>query len=461
LVTSKQADKVASFRTFQTRALDDIKRSAKKGLEFVLYETSGLRAGTLANVPWLLEFPDPVTKITWDNYLCVSPKMAIEQGYREGQLLEVTVGSRTREVPVHIQPGQHDRTVSLAVGYGRTAAGKVGNGVGVAAFDLASVNGDQIVYSGLEVKIVKPEHNKSIQLANIQGHQTMAGREIILEATLEDFKKSPDKVIPKEKIFSLWDKHKYPGHKWAMAVDLNSCTACGACIIACQSENNIPTVGKKYVLKGREMHWMRVDRYYTGHPAEPDTLNQPVMCQHCDNAPCETVCPVEATVHSDEGTNDMIYNRCVGTRYCANNCPYKVRRFNWFNYTKVRAPMEMAMNPEVTVRDRGVMEKCTFCTHRIKYEKNKALTEKRAFDPASVKTACQQSCPADVIVFGDINDPNSEVAKAFKNIRSYSLLEELDTVPAVRYQYKVRNTANLKGERGGEHEHQVEEGGHA
>ena len=223
---------------------------------------------------------------------------------------------------------------------------------------------------------------------------------------------------------------------------MNSCNGCGACVIACQSENNIPTVGKKYVLQGREMHWMRVDRYYKGEPSHPSVVHQPVVCMHCDNAPCETVCPVLATVHSNEGTNDMIYNRCVGTRYCSNNCPYKVRRFNWFDYTKQsqKEPLNLALNPDVTVRHRGVMEKCTFCIQRIHEGKARAKKEGREVKDGDIKTACQKSCPAEAIVFGDLNDQESKVSKAFHAKNSYSLLDDmLNTKPAVKYQTKVRN----------------------
>jgi molybdopterin-containing oxidoreductase family iron-sulfur binding subunit len=269
----------------------------------------------------------------------------------------------------------------------------------------------------------------------------MEGRQIVVEATLEDYKKQKDAGIHKHPVFSMWSGHQYNGHKWGMAVDLNTCTGCSACVISCQSENNIPVVGKKYVLQGREMHWLRIDRYYSGTPTDPKTVYQPVMCQHCDNAPCETVCPVLATVHSSEGLNEMVYNRCVGTRYCANNCPYKVRRFNWFNYAKLlEKPMHMAHNPEVTPRIRGVMEKCTFCVQRIKEGKNKAKLEKRALKDGEIKTACQTACPADAIVFGDLNDPGSAVSQKFKNdLRAYALLEEWHAAPAVRYLTKIRN----------------------
>lgn len=258
-------------------------------------------------------------------------------------------------------------------------------------------------------------------------------------------------------MITMWNEHEYPNNKWGMVIDLNTCTGCGSCMVACQSENNVPVVGKKYVLKGREMSWIRIDRYYVGSPEDPAVVQQPLVCMHCDNAPCETVCPVMATAHSDEGTNDMIYNRCVGTRYCSNNCPYKVRRFNWFNFNKdVEKPLNYAMNPEVTVRARGVMEKCTFCIHRIRTVKSDARLHDRQLKDGDVKTACQQSCPTNAIVFGDLNDPNSQVRKAFEQKNGYALLEELNAKPAVRYLSKIRNSAELKFDPG--HERHGHEG---
>jgi Fe-S-cluster-containing dehydrogenase component len=280
----------------------------------------------------------------------------------------------------------------------------------------------------------------------VQGHHSMEGRQIVVEETLQDHIKAPGGKVVRHALSSMWSGHEYKGNKWGMVIDLNTCTGCGACAIACQSENNIPSVGKEYVLQGREMHWIRVDRYYTGTPEDPGVVNQPLPCMHCDNAPCETVCPVAATVHSDEGTNDMIYNRCVGTRYCSNNCPYKVRRFNWFNYsTDIPEPKKMALNPDVTVRFRGVMEKCTFCLHRIRFQKYRAKVEDRTLHDGDIQSACQQSCPTHAITFGDLNNSESAVIKKFNAPASYTLLEELNTKPAVRYQVKVRN-GQLKGD---------------
>lgn len=434
---------VSPSRPFRTGALNSVKKvKSMKGESYslTLYETSGLKQGELSNVAWLMEFPDPVTKICWENYVCVSPAVALKENLKEGDIVDLFVKEVNVSAPVHIQPGQEDNVLALAVGYGRTKAGMIGNNKGVNAYPLANVERD-FVFSSQEVLIKKTK--KSIPLANVQGHHSMEGRDIVLETSLEEFKKDPSSGLPHHhKVPSLWSKHKYKGHKWGMVIDLNSCNGCGTCMIACQSENNIPTVGKKYVLEGREMHWIRVDRYYEGSAENPSAVHQPVVCMHCDNAPCETVCPVLATVHSDEGTNDMIYNRCVGTRYCSNNCPYKVRRFNWFDYTKKlgKKPLNLVLNPEVTVRNRGVMEKCTFCIQKIQEGKARAKKENRKVKDGDIQTACQQSCPAEAIVFGDLNDPKSKVSQAFNAKNSYALLDDmLNTKPAVKYKTKVRN----------------------
>lgn len=439
-------ERISSARNFKVSAFAATapkSRSKADNYELVLYPTVGLQDGSLANVSWLQEFPDPVTKICWDNFISVSPRTAQQLKLSEGDVLSLQVNGKEQKAPVHIQPGTHDSVFGLAMGYGRWAAGKIANGVGVRSLNLATNH----ITSGLIIEKYK-KTSQRIPLANVQGHHSMEGRQIVIEATLDQYKENPEANIHRHKMISLWDKYKYTGHKWGMSVDLNSCTGCGSCIIACQSENNIPTVGKKYVLQGREMHWMRVDRYFIGSPDEPDTVHQPLMCMHCDNAPCETVCPVIATVHSDEGINDMIYNRCVGTRYCVNNCPYKVRRFNWFDYTNVKTPLNMAMNPEVTVRDRGVMEKCTLCNHRIASAKRIAKVEKRSLVDGDILTACQQSCPAKAIVFGDMNDKTSAVSLKKVEKRTYHLLEELNTQPAITYQTKIRNTDQLKLSKG-------------
>ncbi|NCN95094.1 MAG: 4Fe-4S dicluster domain-containing protein, partial [Bdellovibrionales bacterium] len=319
-VVDLSGSKSLSRKSFQFQAISAISssRSSISGMELSLYSTVGLGSGDLANVSWLQEFPDPVTKICWDNYFNFSIEDAKDLHISEGQMVSVKIGDKSQEGPAHIQPGQAKGVVGLAVGYGRTRGGKVCDGVGINAFNFAQVQSGELITSGLpiEVKVLK----KSYSLACTQGHHSMEGRQIVVEETLAQFVKNPGGNVHRHKMMTMFEEHKYPGHKWGMTIDLNSCTGCGACVIACQSENNIPTVGKKYVLQGREMHWIRIDRYYVGEPENPNTVNQPIVCMHCDNAPCESVCPVAATVHSDEGTNDMIYNRCVGTRYCANNC---------------------------------------------------------------------------------------------------------------------------------------------
>lgn len=432
-------------RSFNTSSLQNVKPTQKPtGFELALYETVGLGDGQLANVPWLQEFPDPVTKIVWDNYACFSLRDAKQWNIREGQHVTVTTDNGSVTVPAHVQPGQADGVVGLAIGYGRQGAGQVADGVGVSAYALAGWNSGRAASLGMEVKVAVAKG--MTEIACVQDHHTMEGRQIVVEETLADHLKKPGGNVHRHHVASMWSEHQYKGNKWAMVIDLNSCTGCGSCVIACQSENNIPVVGKKYILRGREMHWIRVDRYYTGSPEDPGVVHQPLTCQHCDNAPCETVCPVAATVHSDEGTNDMIYNRCVGTRYCANNCPYKVRRFNWFDYTEIQSPRHLALNPEVTVRHRGVMEKCTFCIHRIRSGKQNAKIEGRELRPNEINVACAQSCPTKAITFGDLNNTHSAVRAEFNKEASYSLLEELNTKPALKYQVKVRNTEKLKGE---------------
>lgn len=433
------AEASASGRAFRGDAFAAIKAPAPQtGYELVLYPTIQLGDGQHTNMAWLHELPDPVTKIVWDNYASLSLATAQKMDLKEGSLLELKVGNVKMTLPVHIQPGLHDDVMTVAVGYGRTHAGKVANGVGKNAYQLAAYTANDAVFSGRSVEVQKMPG--SYDLACTQGHHSMEGRQIVATATLKDFQKNKGSGIHRHHTWSIWPSHKYNGNKWAMGIDQNVCTGCSACVTACQSENNIPVIGKKYVLQGREMHWLRIDRYYAGTPEAPNAVFQPVMCQHCDNAPCETVCPVLATVHTDDGLNAMAYNRCVGTRYCSNNCPYKVRRFNWFNFrTGEEKPLHMALNPEVTVRTRGVMEKCSFCVQRIKAGKSVAKLEGRNIRDGEIKTACQTACPASAIVFGDMNDPNSQVSQVFKNDRAYALLEEWHAAPAVRYMTKIRN----------------------
>ncbi len=437
-VIEKASASSGGARSFRSAALGGVKKTlSSDGMEAVLYQKIGMGDGSDANIGWLQELPDPVSKVTWDNYAMVSVGYAEKNRIKDGTVLKVKFGGRTLDLPILIQPGVHDEVVGIALGYGREAAGSVGTNVGKNSFTFVDMKNDVSIFSGLKVKVEAT--GGVIKLANTQDHYNMEGRQIVAEATLSEYLKAPEHIIHHHPKLSLWPVKEYPGHKWAMAVDLNTCTGCAACVVACQAENNIPTVGKKYILQGREMHWMRIDRYYSGTPENPQTLIQPMLCQHCDNAPCETVCPVAATTHSPEGINEMTYNRCVGTRYCSNNCPYKVRRFNWFNYSKIKEPLNMVLNPDVTVRSRGVMEKCTFCVHRIKGVQMQHKLDDTVMADGDVKTACEQSCPTGAIVFGDMNDPESRVSKLFKDQRTYQVLEELNVVPSVRYMAKIRN----------------------
>jgi len=427
-------------------------KGAAQGLELVLYPSVQLADGRYANVPWLQELPDPVTKVVWDNYVMVSPALAREHHLKQGDMIELTVGKKSVKAPVFIQPGLHDAVLALALGYGRKGAGKVAKDIGLNAYALAGFTGSApAVFAGQSVTFKKT--GERYKIVSTGDHHSMEGRQIVVETTNAAYMKNPESGIHRHKIFSIWPEHQYTKNRWAMSIDLNQCTGCSACVIACQSENNVPVVGKTYVSEGREMHWIRIDRYYKGAPENPESVFMPLTCQHCETAPCETVCPVLATVHNDEGLNDMVYNRCVGTRYCSNNCPYKVRRFNWFNYAKKREePLHMALNPDVTVRTRGVMEKCSLCVQRIRAVQSgvgKPGKPEKIKD-GEIQTACQETCPTDAIIFGDLNDPNSRVAKLFAEKRTYGLLEDLNTVPRVRYMSRVRNAERAVAEHGHE-----------
>jgi molybdopterin-containing oxidoreductase family iron-sulfur binding subunit len=486
-----------------------------KGLELVLAPEAGVYDGRFANNGWLQEWPRPLSRLTWDNALMMSPATAEklnvgtrirmlrsggEHGEQAADMVQIKVGKNTLDVPIWIMPGHADGAVTLHLGYGRTHAGKVGTGYGFNAYQLRSSESPWVL-DGVEITRL----NKEYMLACVQGHHSMEGRDLVRSDTLHAFeefdkdKNLKDKLKKKGLSFAtrhdhlvgfekkegsdratpltLYQKHQYPGYRWGMAIDLSACTGCGSCVVACQAENNSPVIGKTEVTRGREMHWLRIDRYFkTGKPEEKatDPLEvhfQPVMCQHCEQAPCELVCPVEATAHGDEGTNDMVYNRCVGTRYCANNCPYKVRRFNFFPYADYETPsLKLAYNPEVTVRTRGVIEKCTFCIQRIAYARIEAAKE--AMDELSlpaeqrtrrdtngedgkprlhdgkeiplvrdgeVQTACQTACPSEAIIFGDLNDKKSKVAAMASSPLSYGLMGELGTRPRVSYLAQLRN----------------------
>jgi len=403
------------------------------------FSTSSVFDGRFANNGWLQELPDPVTKLTWGNAALISPKLANEHKLENEDVVKLEVNGHSIEVPVWISPGQADNSISVALGYGRTAAGRIGNGVGINAYKLRTSDN---MWFASGVTITKTGRKQ--ELACTQDHGSMEGRPIIRENTLAGYRDKaeffPDK-LEHPPLKSLWNEHKYnKGYQWGMSIDLNACTGCNACVIGCQAENNIPVIGKEQVREGREMHWMRIDRYYAGDTNNPEVAVQPMNCQHCEMAPCEQVCPVAATSHDDEGLNLMVYNRCIGTRYCSNNCPYKVRRFNFFNYTnELPETVQMAQNPEVTVRSRGVMEKCTYCLQRIVAAKATAKKENRLLADGEIKTACQSACPAKAIVFGNINDPKSRVSELQKNNRGYRVLEELNVRPRTTYLAKLRN----------------------
>ncbi|MBD3258538.1 4Fe-4S dicluster domain-containing protein [candidate division GN15 bacterium] len=395
--------------------------------------------GRYANNGWLQEMPDAMTKLAWDNPALFSPAAARTLGIESGDMLELAVGNLTLEIAAWISPGQADNTIGLGLGYGRTKIGKIGKGVGFNTYKLRTVK--HLHFVG-DVKVTKL--NRKHTLATTQDHGSMEGRPIVRENTLAGYKKDAAFYPEGPKhppLKSLWKEHSYTeGYQWGMSIDLNTCIGCNACVVACQSENNVPIVGKEQVHHGREMHWIRLDRYYAGDPDNPEVVVQPMNCQHCETAPCESVCPVNATVHDDEGLNVMVYNRCIGTRYCSNNCPFKVRRFNFFNYTNNFAEEhKMVQNPEVTVRFRGVMEKCTYCLHRINKAKYQAKVDGRELGGDEVMTACQQACPTKAIKFGNINDSKSTVAKLKKNDRNYQVLEEYNLRPRTSYLAKLRN----------------------
>ncbi len=446
-VIQVRSSQKASSRTFKTSSLSVLPKYTPVGKEEIylaLYAKVSMQDGRNANNAWLQEMPDPISSITWDNYLNVAPSTAKKLGVKEDDVVELKSGSVSVQLPVHVQPGLSSQVVCAAVGYGRRAVGKVGNQAGVDVFPLVQKEGEKLVYSGQPVTIKKT--GKFYRLAATQWHTATENRPIINDITLAQFRKDPGAVahvdphLKLETVPSLWPAHEYKGYRWGMGIDLNSCTGCGACMVACQAENNVPVVGRDQVRVSRQMHWLRIDRYYSGTPENPDVIFQPMLCQHCENAPCETVCPVLATVHDDEGLNVQVYNRCVGTRYCQNNCPYKVRRFNFFDHWKsYEGPMNMVWNPDVTVRSRGIMEKCTFCVQRIRDAKEHAKDAGERVKDGAFQTACQQTCPSNAIVFGDLNDPESRVAKMAKTPQAFRVLEVLNTRPAISYTSKVRN----------------------
>lgn len=452
----------SSPRAFKSSSLSVVPKFAKRSWgadEFSLtaYTSVSMGDGRGANNAWLQELPDPISSVTWDNYVAIAPSTAKKLALTTDDVIEVSGQNGKFELPVLVQPGMHPQGLAAAVGYHRRNAGKVGTGTGRAnLFGFASMAGGRALLSGSAVKIRKT--GKRYRLATTQWHTALQDRPIINDVSLDEFRKNPaaavhtDPHLRMDPVPTIWPKHEYSGYRWGMAIDLTSCIGCGACSIACQAENNIPVVGREQVRNARQMHWIRVDRYYTGSAENPDVVFQPMLCQHCENAPCETVCPVLATVHDDEGLNVQVYNRCVGTRYCQNNCPYKVRRFNFFDHWKAyEGTLNLAWNPDVTVRTRGIMEKCTFCVQRIRDVKDKAKTRGERVADGAIKTACQATCPTDAIVFGDINDPNSRVSKLKNSPQAFRVLEILNTKPAVSYLTKVRNKPSAHGEGSGHH----------
>jgi MoCo/4Fe-4S cofactor protein with predicted Tat translocation signal len=412
-----------------------------RGLEVMFAPDPTIYDGRFANNGWLQELPKPLTKITWDNAVLVSPATADRLRLASGDIVEIALKGRTLSAPVWIQPGHAAEALTVYFGLGRTRAGRVGDGVGYNGYQLRTSDAPWFA-SGAELRRTGDE----IHVAVTQGHHSMEGRAIVRAATLEQFHEDP--AFPQHmgepapgRDVTLFAPYKYEGYAWGMAIDQTVCTGCSACVVACVAENNIAVVGKEQVLRGREMHWIRVDRYFAGDPENPEIYHQPVPCQQCENAPCEVVCPVAATSHSSEGLNDMVYNRCVGTRYCSNNCPYKVRRFNFLLYSDwYTTSYKLQRNPNVTVRSRGVMEKCTYCVQRINKARQESKVEDRNIRDGEVRTACQQACPTDAIVFGDINNPQSRVSQLKAEQHNYGLLAELNTRPRTTYLAAVKNT---------------------
>jgi len=433
--------------TFSPQPFNIIKQT-ESGVELVVYEKISMGAGKYTNNPWLLELPDPITTATWDNYLCVSPQFAKENNLAKE---DVVLLNGMFEIPVVVLPGQAYGTAAIALGYGRTAAGKAGNNIGKNAYPLTTIKDGFFTPDGKIVTIEKVA-GKTYPLAMTQMHNDMEDRPIVRETTLKEYKLNPgagneQHLIDEENNVTLYQKVNYDGIHWGMTIDLTSCTGCANCVIACQAENNTPVIGKEQVRNRRIMHWMRIDRYFSKDPENPEVYHMPVMCQHCDNAPCENVCPVAATNHSSEGINQMAYNRCIGTKYCINNCPYKVRRFNWYSYVNnndfdynMNSDLgKMVLNPDVTVRQRGVVEKCSLCFQRIQEKKLLAKMENRELREGEVITACQQTCPTDAIQFGNLKNEKSIVVQNNKEARMYHLLEHLHTLPSTSYLTKVRN----------------------
>jgi molybdopterin-containing oxidoreductase family iron-sulfur binding subunit len=447
----------------QARAVLQPDAAPAGGFALVLYPNIGMLDGRQAHNAWLHELPDPVTKVTWDNCASLSPAAARRLGVVDGDIVRITADDVALELPAFVQPGQHDSAVGVAIGYGRSGTDRFARvgpvwlearplaglvGVNAAPF-VTTVEGVRR-FDGRGVAVAKTGRHRD--LASTQLHSSLttppelpdtAGpepRPIIRETTLDELRApAAPRTHDGEEPHELWpDDHPFPVHHWGMAIDLDACTGCSACVVSCQVENNVPVVGQDEVRRKRQMHWIRIDRYYSGTDEQVEVAHQPMLCQHCEHAPCETVCPVLATVHSEEGLNEQVYNRCVGTRYCANNCPYKVRRFNWFDYPHEDRLQNLVLNPNVSVRSRGVMEKCSLCVQRIENAKVEARRTGQPLADGTIQTACQQACPAEAIVFGDLNDPKSRVSQLAHGRRAYDVLEELNTKPSIHYLKIVR-----------------------
>ncbi|NNC94792.1 MAG: 4Fe-4S dicluster domain-containing protein, partial [Chitinophagales bacterium] len=477
----------SNFGNISAAGITILRNTGNKGaFQLHAYQKVTIGDGTIVDNPWIQETPDPISKITWDNYILANAAWVEENGLspdlntKEFQNIIIKANNVSVELPVVPQPGQPKGTFSIAHGYGRKVSGKAGENVGKSIAGMCDDN-----FYNLNVTWEKGNGSKGMGATQTHfsiTHQGLGGektRNIVKETTLgayqayektEEKPFSPgneDREFVVHHLQTIYPEHEYLNHHWALGVDLNTCTGCSACVVACNAENNVPVVGRKEVQRAHEMHWMRIDKYYTGDEENPDVIYQPMMCQHCDAAPCENVCPVSATNHSSEGLNQMAYNRCFGTRYCANNCPYKVRRFNWYDYQgadsfyentvfdnynqSVLSNLEyseplsrMVMNPDVTVRSRGVMEKCSFCVQRIQDGKLTAKSEGRKLKDGDVKTACQTACPADAIYFGDINDKSSRVHEMAHDSRAFRVIEEIHTLPSVYYLTKVRNKPEVE-----------------
>jgi molybdopterin-containing oxidoreductase family iron-sulfur binding subunit len=464
---------------------EQVKPASNGEFEIVFRLDPHIHDGRFANNSWLQEVPKPLSKVTWDNYAIISKTTAEKIGLAPNEepyqanakLVRLTHDGKGISMPAWVQAGHPDGTITVYLGYGRQRAGNVGNNLGFNVYSIRTAKAPWIATQDVKFeaeqgtyKLASTQEHFNIDSSGIEENafldteNDLAGRHIMRVAMLEEYKKDPKSMHEGAhrpgKELTMYQDWEYKGYAWGMSVDLNACIGCNACVVACQSENNIAVVGKELVAKGRYMHWLRIDNYFKGGTANPEVYFQPMLCQHCENAPCEVVCPVNAAVHDAEGLNLQVYNRCVGTRYCANNCPYKVRRFNYFLYGDWDTPvLKNVRNPEVTVRSRGVMEKCTFCVQRIMHAKIEAEKQDRKVEDGEIMTACQSACPTKVFTFGDINNSNSRVAKLKSEPRNYEVLADLNTRPRTSYLGAVRNpNPELGGGHGSENSGEVKHG---